>query len=491
MNKKKLIISILLSIIILSLCPECKLTYSGISFEYSQESEESIGNFARDNYGYIIYDIESEKIVKAHNINREFIPASITKLFTAFFANEVLGNDFTFSTELSYSGRISDNTLSGNLYLTGSGDPELSLDGLLYLVKDLKRTGISEVKGNFYIDETLFPPKEEISHDMSYYAHYNAGIGPLSFNSNTIYVLQRRDNKNKIISADLVPSLPSFESYIYDFDKSYPPIRFNYKDGKSVWLLPNKNVWESRQPLPVKNPGLFTGEVFQYLCNVHGINIPQPKNVGEKYSSKNISKYKSRPLYLINKDMIFYSNNITAELICTAASDNYIKDKTGDAEKLKPMEIFYGKNFTGIDWSNFNIANGSGLTSLNRATPAQTAAVLLFIEKSDKKNFRLEDILPVSGWNGTMMGRLNKPYMLYRVYGKTGSIFYASALAGLFYAKSGKRYIYSVYVDDKSKRKEYDLKADKSDTDQGKANLWSKEAAAAIDEFLFKIIEEL
>jgi D-alanyl-D-alanine carboxypeptidase/D-alanyl-D-alanine-endopeptidase (penicillin-binding protein 4) len=256
-------------------------------------------------------------------------------------------------------------------------------------------------------------------------------------------------------------------------------------------MLPNKNVWESRQALPVKKPSIFTAEVFQYICNVHGINIPQPRNVNDTYSSKNISTHKSKPLYLINKDMIFYSNNIAAELIYTVASSSCIKDKTYDTEQLKPMEHFYSKNFTGIDWNNFNIINGSGLTSLNRATPAQTAAVLLYIEKADKENFRLENILPISGWDGTMRDRLNKPDTAFRIYGKTGNIFYASALAGLFYGKSGKRYIYSIYVDDKSKRKEYDLNRGKSSIDQTNGTLWSRQAAAAIDEFLCQMIEEL
>jgi D-alanyl-D-alanine carboxypeptidase/D-alanyl-D-alanine-endopeptidase (penicillin-binding protein 4) len=489
MNKIKLIISSIVFISIISF--GCKLNYSDISFESVPASEETLSNFSKDNYGYIIYDIESKQTVKAHNINKEFIPASITKLFTAFFANEVLGKDFTFSTELSYSGKISGNKLFGDIYLKGSGDPELSLNGLIFLIKDLKRLSIAEVTGNFYIDETLFPPKEEISKDMSNYATYNAGTGPLSFNSNIIYALQRRDTKGKIIAADLLPALPSFESYIYDFDKSHPPIKYSAKNGKSIWLLPDKNLWESRQPLPIKNPAIYTGEIFQYLCNVHGINISQPKNVNGTYSSKNISKYKSKPLYSINKNMLYYSNNITAELIYTVASKKYNYVEPRHALALTPIEIFYRKNFTGIDWSNFKITNGSGLTKLNRATPAQTAAVLLYIEKADKENFRLEDILPVSGWEGTMVGRLNKPETAFRIYGKTGSIFYASALAGLFYAKSGKRYIYSAYVDDKSKRDEYDQKTEKTNIDHSAAVLWSKQATAAIDEFICKMIEEL
>jgi D-alanyl-D-alanine carboxypeptidase/D-alanyl-D-alanine-endopeptidase (penicillin-binding protein 4) len=488
MNKIKLIIYPLLLISVI--CSGCKLTYSDISFNFAQESEDRLGNFGAANYGYVVYDIESDKIIKARNMDREFIPASLTKLFTAFFANEILGDDFSFSTRLAYSGKISDNNLWGNLYLIGSGDPELSLEGLIYLIKDLKRMGINNIEGNFYIDETLFPPQEEISKDMSNYANYNSGIGPLSFNYNTIFALQRRDAKGKIISADMLPALPSFEAYIYEFDKSYPPIKLNYNSDKTTWLLPDKNIWDSRQPLPVRNPGIFTGEVFQYLCKIHGINIPKPKSVNAAYSSKNISEYKSKPLHSINKNMIFYSNNITAELIYTIASNKYMEKLTG-SDQSAPMKNFYSKNSTGINWSNFNIINGSGLTTLNRITPAQTAAILLFIEKSDRENFRLENILPVSGWNGTMLNRLNKPDTAFRVYGKTGSIFYASGLAGLFYGKSGKRYIYSVYVDDKFKREQHDLKAEKIGSDQGNGNLWTKQSAAAIDEFICKMIEEL
>ena len=85
----------------------CKFSYDDISLGQYTGSAEQISGFSRDNYGYVIYDIEAGKIVKGHNINKEFTPASVTKLFTSLFAVETLGYDYTFSTTLSYKGNIS------------------------------------------------------------------------------------------------------------------------------------------------------------------------------------------------------------------------------------------------------------------------------------------------------------------------------------------------------------------------------------------------
>ncbi len=469
----------------------CKISYDDISLgEFSGDKGE-ITDFHQDQYGYVVYDIDAGKIVRGHNIRKEFIPASVTKLFTALFAVETLGRDYTFSTTLSYDGKISGSTLTGNLYLTGSGDPEFSLNELLSIVNGLKSKDIKEVKGNFYFDESLFTPREELDKDMPAEAYYNAGISPLSFNSNIIYALQKKNSEGKIVSVNLLPSLPSFNSYIYNEKLPYPFFRFRFSEGREVWGLPDKNLWDSRQQLPVKHPGLFTAQIFQNLCEVHGINLPSPKNGKTPSSSRNIFESKSRPLTAIIKNMLFTSNNMTAEIIHTVSSDLYYKKKKLNNKEASAMENFYRNNFTGLGWNNFRIANASGLTNLNKVTPEQTAAILLFIEKINSENFRLEEILPVSGWDGTMKTRLDLPGAAFRVYGKTGSIFYASGLAGVFYGRSGKRYIYTIYINDNSKRSEYDAKISKTAEDLDQGGVWTKKSASAIDEFVLKMIEQL
>ena len=477
---------IIIGLLILS-CSGCKISYEDIHFEDYSGKGSAISGFPHENYGYLIYDTESEKIVKGHSIRKAFIPASVTKLFTALFAAETLGVDYIFTTELSYKGSVKKGILTGDLYLKGSGDPELSLDGLLSLVNSLKSKKIKELQGNFYFDESSFKSRDMLDKDMPADAYYNSGISPLSFNSNIIYALQNRNSKWQIVSVDFLPSLQSFGSYIYTEDLPYPYLKYKLTGDKEIWGLPQKNLWDNRQQLPVKRPGLYTAETLRQLCIIHGIKLPAPRSGNTGSDTKIISTYESRPLTDILKNMLFTSNNLTAELLYTVSADSYEEMKNSQSA----IEHFYNSNFTGISWENFKNINASGLTNLNRATPEQTCAILLYIDKIEKEKFNLEAILPLSGWEGTMKSRLDHPESALRVYGKTGSIFYSSGLAGVFYGASGKRYIYSVYINDFSKRLEYDTKKEKTADDLNQGGAWTKKAADSTDEFILKMIREL
>jgi D-alanyl-D-alanine carboxypeptidase/D-alanyl-D-alanine-endopeptidase (penicillin-binding protein 4) len=489
-NQSSIKFTILL-LLIICINSGCKISYDDISLGSHTDSIGEITGFPRDNYGYVIYDIEAEKIIKGHNINKEFIPASITKIFTALFAAEILGENYTFHTTLSYDGSISGNVLTGNIYLKGSGDPEFSIEGLQSIISGLKQKKVKEIKGNFYFDESDFTTRQMLDNDMPTDAYYNAGLSPLTFNSNIIYALQRRNPDGKIISADMIPALPAYSAHIYNENLPYPFLKYRFNEGKETWGLPDKNLWDSRQQLPVKQPGLFTAQIFQKLCEIQGIKVPAPKSGKIESGTKNISVFESSPLYAILKNMLFTSNNMTAELIYTVSSRSYSKENSSISRNSEPMEYFYSSGFTGLKWNNFRIANASGLTNLNKATPEQTTAVLLFIEKNNRENFNLEKILPISGWEGTMKGRLDQPEGAFRIYAKTGSIFYASGLAGVFYAKSGKKYIFTVYINDNAKRSEYDAKKVKTADDLNLGGLWSRKAASAIDDFMLKMITEL
>ncbi len=483
-NIEKTFIALILLILT---APGCKISHDDIHFADFKGKPVWINGFNQENYGYLIYDTEDDKIVMGHNIRKEFTPASVTKIFTALFAAETLGTDYTFPTILSYDGSIKDNTLQGDLYIKGFGDPELSLDGLLSLINGLKLKKIKEVKGKFYFDESSFKTREELDKDMPSDAYYNAGISPLVFNSSIIYALPRKDSKWQITSADLLPSLLSFDSYIYTDNVTYPFTKFKLSNNKEIWGLNQKNLTEKRQQLPVKRPGLYTAETFRKLCEIHGIKIPNPENRETPSSSKTISTHESRPLSDVLKNMLFSSNNMTAELVYIISAASYKKNDIN----TNAMEQFYSSSFNGLNWKNFRIANASGLTILNKTTPEQTCAVLLYIDKKNDDKFKLEDILPLSGWDGTMKGRLDSPESALRVYGKTGSIFYSSGLAGVFYGASGRRYIYSVYINDPGKRIEYDINKEKTTEDLNNGGAWTKKAADSIDEFMLKMIKEL
>ena len=77
-------------------------------------------------WGFVVYDPKTKKVINSYNENASLIPASTTKLLTTEAAMSLFGKDYQWVTQLEYSGDIDENgILNGNLYIIGSNDPSL------------------------------------------------------------------------------------------------------------------------------------------------------------------------------------------------------------------------------------------------------------------------------------------------------------------------------------------------------------------------------
>ena len=141
--------------------------------------------------------LKTESGEKVWEINSQIgmAPASCQKIITSAAAMEMLGPKYRFQTELGYSGQIEGNTLQGNLYIIGNGDPSLGswrYDStkeeivLQNWVNILKMNGIKKINGQIIgIDgkwekETL--PGGWIWDDIGNY--YGAGTSALNWREN-------------------------------------------------------------------------------------------------------------------------------------------------------------------------------------------------------------------------------------------------------------------------------------------------------------------
>ena len=78
------------------------------------------------------------------------------KLVTSYAALELLGPTYQWSTELRSSARPVQGILAGDVYLKGFGDPKLTIERLMLLVRDLRAQGISEIRGDLVLDRSFF-----------------------------------------------------------------------------------------------------------------------------------------------------------------------------------------------------------------------------------------------------------------------------------------------------------------------------------------------
>ena len=83
--------------------------------------------FRHSHFGIEFLSLDDGSVIYAENGGKFFTPASTTKLLTEGTALELLGADYRFHTRVYRTGTLaSDGTLTGDLILVASGDPNLS-----------------------------------------------------------------------------------------------------------------------------------------------------------------------------------------------------------------------------------------------------------------------------------------------------------------------------------------------------------------------------
>src|SRR6202521_576872 len=155
-------------------------------------------------WGLLIVDAETGETLYELNADKYFVPASNMKLFTTALALAKLGPDYRFHTTLETRGSVSsEGVLTGDLFLVGRGDPNLSnrkfpydlkeeFDGppektLAELADALAAKGIKGIAGDVVGDDSYFPreayPNGWEIDDMVW--EYGAAVSAIVVDDNT------------------------------------------------------------------------------------------------------------------------------------------------------------------------------------------------------------------------------------------------------------------------------------------------------------------
>jgi D-alanyl-D-alanine carboxypeptidase/D-alanyl-D-alanine-endopeptidase (penicillin-binding protein 4) len=139
----------------------------------------------------LVVDAEGAELV-AQNADEPFVPASITKIVTAWLAMEVLGGDYRFETRFY----LDDKRV---LYVRGGGDPFLISEELAPLATELiAAVGKAPIAG-IVLDSSYYPSNLRIPGIENDGEAYNALNSALAVNFNTVYAVRSGD---KVRSAE-------------------------------------------------------------------------------------------------------------------------------------------------------------------------------------------------------------------------------------------------------------------------------------------------
>ncbi len=129
----------------------------------------------------LVVDAQGDELV-AQNADQPFVPASVTKIVTAWLAMETLGGDYRFETRFY----LDDKRV---LYVRGGGDPFLISEELAGLATELvAAVGKAPITG-IVLDASYYPSSLRIPGIEDTDEAYNALNSALAVNFNTVYTV--------------------------------------------------------------------------------------------------------------------------------------------------------------------------------------------------------------------------------------------------------------------------------------------------------------
>jgi len=111
--------------------------------------------FKTSQIGLMVYDLDADSTLYRHNERQLMRPASTMKIITAIAAIDKLGGDYQFKTELCYTGKVENNTLTGDVYCVGGFDPRFNRDDMNAFVESLQKMGVDTIRGHLYADKSM------------------------------------------------------------------------------------------------------------------------------------------------------------------------------------------------------------------------------------------------------------------------------------------------------------------------------------------------
>jgi serine-type D-Ala-D-Ala carboxypeptidase/endopeptidase (penicillin-binding protein 4) len=373
-------------------------------------------------WGYLLVDAASGKVLASRHPDTGFPPASTAKLPTMIAALGILRPTYRFTTQILAQGSLKSGVLAGDIVLAGDGDPLLTAGDLRALTVRIKDIGITSVEGRFIYTSAL-PVLAEIESTQPATAAYNQGLSGLNIEFNRV-TLSRPSGDGAYTSPSealpLVPDFPQGAGAPYD--------------------------------LPVRAPDRLAALMLQRFAKAEGIVLPDPEPGIPPPGAVSLAQIRSQPLLEIARAGLEYSNNMLAEVVGLSAAralGNSTDTLQGSADTLG---VWLEREVTGLSRFATALANHSGLSTESRITPRQMTLLLSHALGQRFDGWRFDSLLSPGGRRDTLRGRFKDPETSYRVWAKSGTMRYIKGLAGYLDAESGRRLVFALFMHDPALR---------------------------------------
>ncbi len=403
--------------------------------------------------GALVVSGRTGETILSQNADTPLMPASNMKIMTSAAALSLLKPEFRFKTHLLTDGRINGETLQGNIYLKGYGDPVLTDERLTELMQELRFLGVRNVTGDLIVDDTFFDAERVGRGWKSTYgaSAYSAQISALSLNLNTVEVRVRPTQPGRPAHVTLKPENTFFE-VINKTTTSGGGTRLQISrqlvNGRNQIIVSGSLYSRGRtevETINLEDPTLYVGNVAQNLLRKEEVIVQGKVAKGTTPPAASLlATTESAPLREVVSELNKHSINLIGENLLKFMGANFEGAPGTAAKGAKVVIERFLINQVGLPRNHgLVIADGSGLSPLNRITPTAFAQVLQHMLNQYDVSVDFMSSLAISGVDGTLRKRMNTPDLKRRVRAKTGFINGASSLSGYLYTKKNEIVVFS------------------------------------------------
>ena len=421
--------------------------------------ETILGNscLRKQNFGIKIQSLERNKTLYSVNSNRLFAPASNVKLLTTAMALKRLRPEYRFKTGLYATTPVGGETLRGDIFIKGFGDPNLVSEQMWLLVKELKNIPLRKVHGDIIADASFFDNNLRVkTWKKGGVEAYNAPLGALSFNFNTVTVHINPGEKpgdRPVVVVDPNIEFIRVDNRARTVSKSKRSRlivnRIDRGSHNEITISGVVSVNHARETyyLNITRPAYYAASVFKEYLRQEGVEVTGKVRVGfVPEGAYEILSHSSMPLSLILRGLNKFSNNFVAEQILkTIGADIYGPPGT-TLNGLRAMDEYMQS--LKYKPEGFSILDGSGLSRQNRLSPDQIVSVFQDMYADLGVYPEFISALGVMGRDGNVLKRMNGHNSAERARVKTGTLNSVSALSGYFQSADGERFAFSILMND-------------------------------------------
>lgn len=399
----------------------------------------------------VVAEARSGTVRWSHQPGLGLPPASVAKAVTTAYAFDALGPGHRYVTRLLATGPVRDGRLSGDLVLAGGGDPTLDTAHLAALVDALRATGLREVTGAFRVWDGALPYVNEIVPSQPDHLGYNPSISGLNLNFNRVHFEWARQGSDYRTTMDaragrLVPQVSQIGVRL---SPEPVPVYTHTEDratGRELWRVARPALGGAgARWLPVRRSALYAGDVFRTLARSGGLSLSAPQVTASEPPPglPVLASHVSASLADIATGMLRFSTNLTAEvagLSATGARRGAIPAGLADsaAEMTGWAQTAYGMS------PATRFADHSGLNGAARITAQDMVRVL----RGEGIDGGLQPVLREIG-----LVRPDGGAEPLRLWAKTGTLNFVSALAGYIAPARGPELVFAIFTADQDRRR--------------------------------------